>query len=150
MGFRSYEKTGQKKLFGQVLGVFLSSIQLHSGQMKGTMYVGQLWANHEVGKFFKENKIFMTKLKLMDKLQVMKKQYDEAEKNDSESDIGVESCRSIATFHHLPIEHTTHTSHSISVNKFQLNKSLEGIHSSLKKLKADSGSGNLMSNIKYL
>ena len=41
--------------------------------MKGTMYVGELWANHEVSKFLKENKIHMTKLKLMDKLQALKK-----------------------------------------------------------------------------
>jgi hypothetical protein len=46
--------------------------------MKGTMFVGELWANHENARFLKENKIYMTKLKLMDKLQEMKKEYEEA------------------------------------------------------------------------
>ena len=46
--------------------------------MKGTMFMGELWANHEVGRFLKENKIYMTKLKLMDKMQLLKKQmYEE-------------------------------------------------------------------------
>jgi hypothetical protein len=55
--------------------------------MKGTMFIGELWANHEVGRFLKENKIHMTKLKLMDKMQSLKREHDEAEKNDSDSDM---------------------------------------------------------------
>ncbi len=123
-GFPQLLETGSKEaIWASAWGINLIT-KLHSGQMKGTMYVGELWANHEVGKFFKENKIFMTKLKLMDKLQVIKREYDQAEKNDSESDIGVQSCRSIATFHHVPFENSNHTtSHSISTNKLQLNKS---------------------------
>jgi hypothetical protein len=37
------------------------------------MHIGELWSNHEVNRFLKENKIFMTKLKLMDKMQTLKK-----------------------------------------------------------------------------
>ena len=41
------------------------------------MYTGELWSNHEVGRYMKENKIFMTKLKLMDKMQNLKKVFDD-------------------------------------------------------------------------
>jgi hypothetical protein len=42
------------------------------------MFVGELWGNQENTRFLKENKIHMTKLKLMDKLQTMKQEYDDA------------------------------------------------------------------------
>ena len=65
--------------------------------MKGTMFVGELWANHENARFLKENKIYMTKLKLMDKLQEMKKEYEDADRDESLSEIDITSCRSIGT-----------------------------------------------------
>lgn len=39
------------------------------GKMKGTMHIGELWSNHETSKFMKSNKIYMNKLKLIDKLR---------------------------------------------------------------------------------
>ena len=62
--------------------------------------MGELWANHEVGRFLKENKIYMTKLKLMDKMQLLKKQMDEEQQNDADSDLAA-STRSIGTVHHI-------------------------------------------------
>lgn len=87
--------------------------------MRGTMFVGELWANQDNARFLKENKIHMTKLKLMDKLQEMKKEYDEAHRSDSESEIDVVSCRSIGTIH---IPHTPVLGRSFNSNSM---KSLE-------------------------
>lgn len=70
--------------------------------MRGTMFVGELWANQDNARFLKENKIHMTKLKLMDKLQEMKKEYDESHRDGSQSEIDVGSCRSIGTIHIPP------------------------------------------------
>jgi hypothetical protein len=42
--------------------------------MKGTMFTGELWSNRTQGRFLKENKIYMTKVKLLDKLQLLKKE----------------------------------------------------------------------------
>ena len=64
------------------------------------MFIGELWPNHEVGKFLRENKIFMTKLKLMDKMLVLKKEYQQIDKSGSESEIGA-STRSFGTFHNI-------------------------------------------------
>jgi len=51
--------------------------------MKGTIHVGELWSNHETKKFFKENKIHITKTKLMDKLQDLRPVLDEKYLNKS-------------------------------------------------------------------
>ncbi len=45
--------------------------------MKGTLFIGELWSNRENSKYMRENKIYMNKLKLMDKLQTVKKEYDQ-------------------------------------------------------------------------
>ena len=44
--------------------------------MKGTMHIGELWGNQEVSKYLRENKIRMTKVKLMDKFHSLRKEED--------------------------------------------------------------------------
>lgn len=89
------------------------------------MFVGELWANHDNARFLKENKIHMTKLKLMDKLQEIKKEYDEAHHNESESEIDVGSCRSIGTIH-MPPTHAVlgRSSNSTSMKSLEINENL--------------------------
>ncbi len=73
MGFRSYEKKENRKVLGDVLGVLLSWTQLDSNRTKGTMFLGELWSNREHTRFLKENRIYMTKVKLIDKFQNIRK-----------------------------------------------------------------------------
>lgn len=56
--------------------------QLNQTQMKGTMHIGELWGNQDVMKYLRENKIRMTKVKLLDRFQAIKKEADQAKKED--------------------------------------------------------------------
>lgn len=42
------------------------------------MFLGELWSNHEQTRFLKENRIYMTKVKLIDKFQNIRKDNEEA------------------------------------------------------------------------
>lgn len=51
--------------------------------MKGTIFLGELWSNRDSNRFLKENKIYMTKVKLIDRMQALKKTFKETEKDES-------------------------------------------------------------------
>ena len=117
------------------------------------MFIGELWSNHEVGKYLRENKIYMNKLKLMDKMQVMKQEISNEERSDSESDLAMGSARTIGTSHHnigsrafLP----QRVSNASSTGKMQFNRDLDNIKGDLKRLKRTTGHESLGGDIKNL
>jgi hypothetical protein len=118
--------------------------------MRGTMFVGELWANHDNARFLKENKIHMTKLKLMDKLQAIKKEYDDAHRTESQSEIDVASCRSLATIHIPPTPALRRTSNSNSIKSLEISANLEKIKSGLRLLKVTSSRHNFANEMKCL
>ena len=93
----------------------------------------------------------MTKLKLMDKMQILKKQYAQAQKNDdAESDIGAISTRSIGTCQNIGMRLFERSSNTSSTGKFEFNKNLDDIQGELRKLKKATGQRTLGSDLKYL
>lgn len=56
---------------------------MDSHRMKGTIFLGELWSNRDSNRFLKENKIYMTKVKLIDRMQALKKTFKETEKDES-------------------------------------------------------------------
>ena len=91
----------------------------------------------------------MTKLKLMDKMQVLKKQLDEEQKNDTDSDMAV-STRSIGTCHNLQIRTLERQSNQSSLGKIEYSKNIENIKLELKKLKKTKGKQSLGGEIQHL
>jgi hypothetical protein len=70
-------------------------MQMDAHRMKGTIFLGELWSNRDSNRFLKENKIYMTKVKLIDRMQALKKTFKETERDDSLNEINIDSCRSL-------------------------------------------------------
>ena len=136
-GIQELRENREEKIVWICLRGTALSIQLSSNQMKGTMYLGQLLPNQEVGRFLKENKIYMTKLKLMDKMQVLKKQYEQEEKATSDSDIESSSSSFVTSKHITP--NIVEKTNGHSVKKSEFNQNLDEIQGELKKLKLSTG-----------
>ena len=80
---------------GRGAGGKAGDMQMDAHRMKGTIFLGELWSNRDSNRFLKENKIYMTKVKLIDRMQALKKTFKETERDDSLNEINIDSCRSL-------------------------------------------------------
>ncbi len=126
-----------------------SDIQMDAHRMKGTIFLGELWSNRDSNRFLKENKIYMTKVKLIDRMQALKKTFKETEKDESLNEINIDSCRSLDEPKNHP-RTTFPTHHLTEKRKNGLAENLELIQAGLKDLKKNSGARSLVNEVKYL
>lgn len=89
----------------------------------------------------------MTKLKLMDKLQEIKKERDCAE-DETVSENEIPSCRSLATIH-FPNAQLDRSSAN-SMKNIEISANLERIRNGLKSLKRDVGKQSFINEVRYL
>lgn len=125
--------------------------QLDANRAKGTMFLGELWSNREHARFLKENRIHMTKVKLIDKFHNIRKDCEEEEKDMSQLEIEeIESSRSLGDLLRDPLASTLSCSRRPTNRKFRIAQTLEEIKASLKQLRKKSGVHHLQSEVKYL